>query len=354
MSAKPTERTRFSHRLYTALVLPLRQDLAIDEPGLRRLVRYYARNERFAKVGGLVANPEAGEVFYLTRPEKRRVLEIVLEEANGNLPVFAGTFAWTTAETVETAQDAKAIGADGIFVIPPAGSMDVSGAWDPVHYPEVWLDQIKAQDRAVDLPIFVHPVVGNSPIWGIGLPLPATLDYCREVPNICGWKTTYAYLGHRLISRALRTHAKHVALLCSSAQFFHEYLATGNFDGTLSGSWNYALEPMFDHVEAWRRGDLAEARQLWDGGLAALHEYVYSEPCRLHVRYKVAAWLRGLIDRPLMRPPMPAPRPEEIQALRMLLEQAGIAVVDVATSLRRNDIETIGQTGDETRPSEFK
>src|SRR5215204_1880605 len=102
------ERTRISHRLYTALVLPIREDLQLDEPGLRRLVRYYVQNERFAKMGGLVANPEAGEVFYLTRPEKRRVLEIIMEEAAGKVPVIAGTFAWTTAETIETARDVKA------------------------------------------------------------------------------------------------------------------------------------------------------------------------------------------------------------------------------------------------------
>jgi 4-hydroxy-tetrahydrodipicolinate synthase len=325
------ERRGISHRLYTALVLPLRENLEIDEPGLRRLVRYFLGNERFAKVGGLVVNPEAGEVFYLTRSEKRRVLEIVLEEAAGKLPVVAGTFAWTTAETIETAKDVKAMGADGIFVIPPAGSMDVSGAWDPVRYPEVWLDQIKAQDRAVELPIFVHPVVSPSPVWGIGLPLAVALNYCREVPNICGWKTTYAYLGHRLLSRAMRNHAQHVALLCSSGQFFHEYLATGNFDGTLSGSWNYGLEPMLSHIEAWRRADLAAARRIWDAGLAALHEYIYSEPCRLHVRYKVAAWLRGLIDLPVMRLPMPAPRTEEIEAIRVLLAEAGIAVIEPST-----------------------
>jgi dihydrodipicolinate synthase/N-acetylneuraminate lyase len=46
------------------------------------------------------------------------------------------------------------------------------------------------------------------------------------------------------------------------------------------------------------------------------------------VRYKVATWLRGLIDRPLMRPPMPAPRTEEIDTIRDLLKQTGIAVID--------------------------
>ncbi|WP_246012891.1 dihydrodipicolinate synthase family protein [Pigmentiphaga humi] len=312
-----------SRRLYSALVLPLTPELGIDEPGLRRLVQHYLQ-PRFAAEGGLIANPEAGEIFYLTREEKRRVLEIVLEEAGGKIPVLAGTFAWTTEETIATARDAKAVGAQGIFVVPPAGSMDVSLCWDSVRYPEVWLDQIQAQDRAVDLPIFTHPITNVSQPWGLGLPLEPTLKFCREVPNIVGWKTTYAYQGHRILARAMREHAPSVALLCSSAHLFHEYLATGNFDGTISGSWNYALEPMLDHIDAMRANDLVAARNIWDAGLARLHEYVYAELGRLHVRYKIATWLRGLIDSPRMRPPMPAPRAEEIRRIGQLLRGAGI------------------------------
>jgi 4-hydroxy-tetrahydrodipicolinate synthase len=316
-------RKALSHRLYTAMVLPLTADFRIDEPGLRRLVRYYL-DHRFSAVGGLIANAEAGEIFYMTREEKRRVLEIVIEEAAGKMPVLAGTYAWSTEETVETARDAKAAGADGIFVIPPAGSMDVAGSWDSERYPEVWLDQIKAQDKAVDLPIFTHPVSSFKLPWGIGLPLEPTLKICREVPNVVGWKTTYLYNGHRILARAMRQHAPQVALLCSSGHFFHEYLATGNFDGTISGSWNYAMEPMLDHIEAFQRNDLVEARRIWDSGLARMHEYIYSEPGRLHIRYKVAAWLRGVIDSPLMRSPMPKPRPEEVTTIRQLMLDAGL------------------------------
>ena len=107
--------------------------------------------------GGLCINPEAGEIFYLTREEKRRVLEIAMEEAHGKVPILAGTWAITTDETVETARDCKSLGVDGIFVTPPGGAQDVTSCWDADNYPEIWLDQIIAQDRAVDLPIVTHP-----------------------------------------------------------------------------------------------------------------------------------------------------------------------------------------------------
>jgi len=116
--------------------------------------------------------------------------------------------------------------------------------------------------------------------------------------------------------------------LASSAHLFHDYLASGwQFDGAISGSFNYAMEPMLAHIEAFERLDLKAAREIWNGGMAQLHEYVYSEPGRLHVRYKIATWLRGLIDSPLMRAPMPRPRPEEIRTLARLMSACGLDVV---------------------------
>jgi 4-hydroxy-tetrahydrodipicolinate synthase len=104
-------------------------------------------------------------------------------------------------------------------------------------------------------------------------------------------------------------------------------------DGTASGSWNYGLEPMLDHIEAWRADDVRTARQIWvEGGLRDLHEYIYADYSRLHLRYKVAAWLRGLIPSSRTRPPMPVARPEEIETLSRLLSAAQIPVIQRAAA----------------------
>ena len=66
--------TDLSRRYYAALVLPFDKNGKIDEAAYRDLIQYFLQ-ERFRSVGGLVANPEAGEIYYLTREEKRRVAE---------------------------------------------------------------------------------------------------------------------------------------------------------------------------------------------------------------------------------------------------------------------------------------
>ena len=98
-------------RLYVAALLPYDRQMKIDELAYRQFLQHFLKNEKFVRMGGgLCINPEAGEIFYLTRAEKRRALEIAMEEINGKIPVIAGTWALTTEETVETAKDCKAIG----------------------------------------------------------------------------------------------------------------------------------------------------------------------------------------------------------------------------------------------------
>jgi len=318
--------------LFVALVTPYKPgSFDLDDDALRRLLRYFLQPKFVDAGGAIIINPEAGEIFYLTREEKRRNVEIAVEECRGKMPVFAGAIAPTTRESVDVALDAKTAGVDGIFLMPPVGANDVTGYWNPERYPEIWVDMAKEICNAVNLPAIVHPSVSApTAAFGHGLPLSVTLKMCNEVPQIIGWKLIYPYNAYRVISRGLRQLPRHVGVLPASAWLFHESFLTGQIDGTVTGSFNYAMEPMIDHIQAWRRNDVDEARRIWDSGLAELHYYVYADIARLHIRYKVACWLRGLIPHPFMRPPLPKPKAEEVHTLRALLQGAGLSVIEDA------------------------
>jgi 4-hydroxy-tetrahydrodipicolinate synthase len=322
-------------RLFVAVVTTYKDNFEVDEPALRKLLQYFMQPKFVDAGGAIIINPEAGETFYLTRQEKRRNVEIAVEECGDRVPVFAGIADLRTEDSVKVAIDAKERGADGLFLMPPMGMSDITLTWNPDKYPEVWIDMAKAQVEAVDLPAIAHPSAPSSQLFGVGLPLNATLQMCRQIPNIVGWKMFQNYVGSLMIATALRTQLDHhVGILPSSAWLFHERLATEYFDGSVTGSFCYAMEPMIDHINAWRKKDIDLARQIWRSGLAELHYYIYFESARLHTRYKVAAWLRGLIPLPFMRPPLPKPRKEEIQTLRRLLAQAGLNVIPEAESNR--------------------
>ena len=212
--------------------------------------------------------------------------------------------------------------------------MDLVSMWNAEKYPEYWLDQIRAIDSAANLPIITHPVASPTPQWGLGVPGESARLICRSVPNIVGWKMIYNYDGQRKMWKILRSLDRPVSILAAGGGLFHEFLAHDVLDGTASGSGNYALEPMLDHIAAGRAEDIRRARHIWvEGGLRDLHEYIYSDYSRLHLRYKIAAWLRGLIPSCRTRPPMPVPKPEEIETLTRLLSAAQIPVLHSAVGL---------------------
>jgi 4-hydroxy-tetrahydrodipicolinate synthase len=314
--------------LYTAVVLSYKEGtFEIDYDAYRKMIRYFLQPKFVDAGGALIVNPEAGEVFYLDAEEKKNIIKIALEETKGKVPVFSGCSHVTTEGTVREAVAAKQLGVDGIFFIPPMGSGDVTYAWNPDLYPEVWIDMMKAIADATKLPMIVHPTCPFTPRFGIGLPLSATLKACQAVPNIIGWKMTYNFPGWRTIADGLRTLDHHVGVLGAPCDLWHVALLNEQFDGTVNGAFCYAMEPMIDHIQAWKRNDLVEARRLWKGGLEKLQDYVYSDFARLHIRYKIGAWLRGLVPTPFMRPPQPNPMVDECKVMYEDLKALKLEVI---------------------------
>jgi len=76
----------------------------------------------------------------------------------------------------------------------------------------------------------------------VGLPPPRVRRYAKEGAPGVGWKmttTTTATVDHPHAARTGPAGAS-----SARCQDFHENLANGAFEGTASGAWNYALEPM--------------------------------------------------------------------------------------------------------------
>jgi 4-hydroxy-tetrahydrodipicolinate synthase len=153
-------------RLFVALITPMKENYDVDEPGLRKLLQYFMQPKFVDAGGAIIINPEAGEIFSMTREEKRRSVEIAQEECHGKVPVFAGALDINTNAAVKVAVDAKELGVDGLFLMPPIGSGDITIAWNPEKYPEVFVDMAKAEIDATDLPAIVHPVGPSTAAWG--------------------------------------------------------------------------------------------------------------------------------------------------------------------------------------------
>src|SRR4029079_6177636 len=95
----------------TALVTPFKPDGSLDESGVSRL----ARRQIDAGIHFLVPCGTTGECPTLTEEEQLRVVELVVAEARGRVPVLAGAGGYNTHEVIEAVRRMKAAGADGLL-----------------------------------------------------------------------------------------------------------------------------------------------------------------------------------------------------------------------------------------------
>ena len=129
--------------VYPAMVTPLNRNLGIDENGLR----YEADFLVGSGVHGLVALGSSGEFPYLTVDEKKRVIDIVVGQTNGRVPVVVCTSSTGTDEVILLSRYARDKGADGLLINLPV--------YFPLSDDDVF-SHYRAVSRAVDLPILLY------------------------------------------------------------------------------------------------------------------------------------------------------------------------------------------------------
>src|SRR6187401_3772382 len=99
----------------TALITPLTKSGALDEYAISQLAkRQIERGVHF-----LVPCGTTGETPTLTAAERRRIVEICVEEARGRALVLAGAGGYDTQEVIYAAAEMQKAGADGLLSVTP-------------------------------------------------------------------------------------------------------------------------------------------------------------------------------------------------------------------------------------------
>src|ERR1700755_1005612 len=101
------------HGVFPYLVSPVSPSGDVMDEVLDRL----CNDLIVAGVHGLTPLGSTGEFAYLSWPQRRRVVEIVIEAAAGRVPVIAGVAATTTADAVFQAREMQQLGCDGILAV---------------------------------------------------------------------------------------------------------------------------------------------------------------------------------------------------------------------------------------------
>ena len=183
--AKEAARAQF-RGLWTAITTPFTPDGAVDEAGLRHNMRHVTGGLR---IEGVFCTGVMGEFWALTKEERKRVVEIVVEEARGKCKVIAHTAHHSADETVELTRHAEAAGADFATFMNP-------------YYPPVGEDMIYGWFDYVCSRVNIGIWIFDSAFAPVVLS-PQLTARLAEIENVCGAK----------ISRPLAHYAE-VKRLC--------------------------------------------------------------------------------------------------------------------------------------------
>lgn len=107
--------TSFIKGIIPPIVTPITEDERIDEDRLRQQLEFMIEGG----IHGVLAFGTNGEFYAVDEPEALRGLRILLDQANGRIPVFMGLGSISTRKCVASAKAAAEAGADAISVLQP-------------------------------------------------------------------------------------------------------------------------------------------------------------------------------------------------------------------------------------------
>jgi 4-hydroxy-tetrahydrodipicolinate synthase len=235
------------HGVFPYLVSPIDDAGKVKDDVLARLCEDLIG----AGVHGLTPLGSTGEFAYLSRAQKRRVVEVVIEAAAGRVPVVAGVASTTTADAVDQAREWERLGADGILAVLEAY---FPIADDGVHA------YFKAIGEAVASPVVLYT---NPSFQRSDLSLPV-IERLSRVPNIRYIKDASVNTG-RLLSIINGVQGRMQVFAASSHIPACVMLIGGA--GWMAGPACVAPRASVELYELCRRGDWAAAmdrqRLLW-------------------------------------------------------------------------------------------
>lgn len=227
--------------IYPALITPYTDNNQIGEEALRRIIGLNVEKG----VDGFYVGGSTGEAFVLSLKERKRILEIAVDENRGRVNIISHIGCISTDDAIELGVQAKSLGANAVSAVPP-------------FYYKFSFEEIKryyfAIADAVQLPLVVYNIPSLS---GVEL-TPGNLRELRENPYIVGIKHTSMNL-----YQLERMHAADHDLLIFNG---HDEVClaglTMGADGAIGSTYNILAEKFIQIRSLYLSGDYKAAYEV--------------------------------------------------------------------------------------------
>jgi 4-hydroxy-tetrahydrodipicolinate synthase len=283
-----------------AMVTPF-HDGRVDEGKLRELVEFHVSHG----TDGLVPCGTTGEDPTLSHEEHERVIEIVIEQARGRIPVIAGTGSNSTAAAIDKTRHAARAGAAGALVVTPYYNKPTQqGLYE--HYRAI-------AEATPDLPLIIYNIQGRT---AVNMET-ETLARLAQIPNIVGVKEASGSLDQ--MTAVILACGPEFTVLSGDDNLTLPLMAVGG-RGVISVVGNFLAREVADVTHAALEGDWKRARDL-HLKLYPLCKAMFIETNPIPVKEAMA--MLGMI-RAEWRLPMCPMSPANREKLRQALVQAGV------------------------------
>jgi 4-hydroxy-tetrahydrodipicolinate synthase len=285
------------HGCFVALVTPFTGQGDIDYPALRKLVEFHLRQDS----DGLVMAGTTGEAISLTQTEFCEILDRVVEQVSGRIPVIAGTGSASTAHTLEQTRLAAIHGADAALVVTPYYNRPVQRGLE-AHFRTV--------ADASEIPLILYNVPSRTSVDI----LPETVASLSTHERIVGIKEAVADMAR--VDSLLVLCSGDFAVLSGDDHSCLQAMKHGAH-GVISVAANVVPGPIAELCAAARRGewDLAESTEY---RLRKLFDILMIETNPIPVKW--ALFEMGLLG-PHIRLPMTSLGDEFREPLRQCLNE---------------------------------
>lgn len=258
-----------------ALVTPMHNNGELDLPALRELVEFHISN----KTDAIVAVGTTGESATLDEKEHCLVIQTVVEQANGRVPVIAGTGANSTSEAISLTNCAKQAGADAALLVTP-------------YYNKPTQEGLFLHHQAVAKAVAIPQILYNVPGRTACDMLPETVARLAPIENIIGIKEATGDLTRATKIRQLCTLKGHkygddFAIYSGDDATAVELILQGG-DGTISVTANIVPKQMHEMCAAALAGDRDTAVAI-NEKLMSLHNNLFVESNPIPVKWLVHA-----------------------------------------------------------------
>ena len=290
------------------MMTPFKEDLSVDEAGLRKNTRYLIKQGLKEGYGVLITTGSAGECSTLDIEERKAIVRTVVEEAQGEVPVLIGCNDTSTARVIDMARYAQDIGADGVMILPPYYKKPSE---------EMILSFYETIAEAIDIGIMVYDNVG---LCKVDMSV-ALLSKLAQIDNVVALKECTP--SYQKFNWVLQDLGEKLAILNGNGQEDEPYCFLRGAVGFVSFAGNFLPQQSLDLYRACLEGNFGKAKEIQQR--IVTYPDIFNAPGRDIAVIKVAMDMLGLSGGPV-RPPLLQARAEDRENVRKFLSDLGLEI----------------------------